>query len=646
MFRWRFAPGTGNRRSEIRDSSPIVLLAGFDGETVEACLRQLGPEMHLLVGGSEAEVVRLLDGHAVAVLALGAGFPGERALRLIGDAEEAPGSEPGAGRRINLVLAGGPDPTLFQDLIDGDRLFYLSQEPVPPADLIALLRSAVARWQSFVRREDEEERRRARNARRLLGAMQAISTQRSPAGVARAAAEGVEDVAGADRGYCLLYDPTSDTLWEPPRDEDKEEERRESAAVGLVSFVVRTGRPVTLERIGADPRFDRDADDPKGTGTDARFMAVPVRTTEGRVIAVLAAVRNAEDRPFSEEEVQNLSLLAEQAAPIFAQHRLAEVDRDGLPAAALFREEAVEYHQVGFRSEGDVLRVDPGWMRWTYRLLLIVLVAGLAYTLIAHIREFAGGPALVRMGGRTDLTATSDGTVSQVSVAPGQRVEAGRLLVRFYGAREAAELARIDHEFELQLINRLRDPADRGAEQALLSLRAQRELARANLAEREVRAPAAGLVSDVRVRPGQHIVPGQSLLTLSRGQGAPEVVAFLPGEYRPLLKPGMDLRLELQGYRYAYQHVKVVSVGDEVLGPAEAKRTLGEGLADAVQLNGPVVRVEARLPAETFEAEGKVRRYHDGMPGNAEVSIRSERVLVALVPALKALFESEEGGDA
>jgi multidrug resistance efflux pump len=162
-----------------------------------------------------------------------------------------------------------------------------------------------------------------------------------------------------------------------------------------------------------------------------------------------------------------------------------------------------------------------------------------------------------------------------------------------------------------------------------------------------VRAPAAGVVSDMRVRVGQHISPGQSLLSIARGQShQPEVVAFLPGEFRPMLKPGMDLRLELQGYRYAYQHVKLMEVGDEVMGPAEARRTLGEGLADAVEVPGPVVRVAARLSSETFEAEGKVRRYHDGMQGRAEVSVRSERVLVALIPALKALFEPREAGDA
>jgi multidrug resistance efflux pump len=262
------------------------------------------------------------------------------------------------------------------------------------------------------------------------------------------------------------------------------------------------------------------------------------------------------------------------------------------------------------------------------------------------VREYASGPAVVRLGGRTDLTATADGTVTDVGVTAGQTVEAGRLLVRFYGAREAAELARIDHELELQLVNRLRDPSDRGAEQALISLRAQRELARSNLAEREVRAPAGGVVSDIRVRPGQHIAPGQSLLSLVRGQEHPEVIALIPGEYRPMLKPGMPLRLELTGYRYAYQELVVETVGEEVVGPGEARRFLGDEIADAVQLTGPVVRVSARLTGNTFEADGRVRRFHDGMWGRAEVRVRSERVLVALVPALKALFEPREGSDA
>jgi biotin carboxyl carrier protein len=268
-------------------------------------------------------------------------------------------------------------------------------------------------------------------------------------------------------------------------------------------------------------------------------------------------------------------------------------------------------------------------------------VAGILFSVLAQVREYASGPA---------RRTTADGTVSQIAVVAGQKVAAGDLLVRFYGAREAAELARIDREMELQLVNRLRDPSDAGAEQALTSLRAQRELARSNVSEREVRAATAGVVGDLRVRVGQRILPGQTLLSLARGMGGagnrPQVVALLPGEYRPLLKPGMPLRLELQGYRYAYQHLVVDAVGDEVVGPEEAQRYLGEDVAGGVAITGPVVRVEAHLTSGTFESEGHLRRYHDGMWGKAEVRVRSERVLVALIPALKAVFEPREAGDA
>lgn len=597
------------------------------------CLRLLGPELHLLVASSEEEALRLLAAHPVAVLALGAGIPGEKARDLLERAEESPE----AARRIHVVLAGGSDLTLFQDLIDRDRIFYLTPEPGPAADVVAILRSAAERWRTRPVLPAGTTPRWDPVEGRLIAAVRIIASRREPAAAARAAAEAVEELAGAERGYCLLYDPAGDTLWSGS--EASGDYRRESAAVGLVSFVTRTGRPVAVERLVRDPRFDREADDPHGMGEE-RFAAAPILGQDGQVLAVLAAVRRPEAPPFSEESLRLLGRLAEEASPTFTQ--LRQLQNEGVPvrlyAEGLFRDKAVEHHQDGLRGEGDLLRADPTWIRWSYRLLVAVVAVGLLFSLLARVREYASGPAVVRMGGRTDVTATSDGTVSEVAVQPGQRVEAGRLLVRFHGAREAADLERIEREFELQLINRLRNPADPGAEQGLLTLRAERELARSRLAEREVRSPRAGMVNDLRVRPGQRIGPGQVLLSLAGEGGDPVVLVLLPGQYRPLLKPGMDLRLELQGYQYIYQHLTVTAVENEVIGPAEAKRYLGEEIADAVTLTGPVVLVSARLPSATFEVEGKTRRFHDGMWAQAEVRVRSERVLVALIPALRAIF--------
>lgn len=592
--------------------------------------------MLVLAADSEAEALRILADLPVAVLCLGAGFPGESALAIL---DQADGLR-GADERINLVLAGGSDLSRFQDWIDRDRLFYLTPEPIPAADLVPLLRSGVERRRGVAEAPAASEEAQA--ASRIAAAVAAVAGARTPAEAGWTLASAAADLVAAERAWCLLHDPESDTLWEG--EPGAPDERRESAAVGLVSFVARTGAPVVLERVGRDPRFDRDADDPQGSADD-RFAAVPV-TAPGspRVLAVLAAVRPPGRPPFAERDVELLQRLAEQTGPGLA--RQVEARLSLTVVSPLFREEALAFHQEGLRVEGDLLRADPRWMQWTYRLLVLVLAAGLLFSLLGRVREFASGPAVVRLGGRTDLRATAAGTVAEVEVARGDQVAPGRLLVRLYDAQEAAALERIEREIELQLIDRLRNPADLAAERSLISLRAERELAQARLAEREVRAPAAGVVSDLRIRPGQLVQPGQVLVSLVGEGGEPRVLALLPGEHRPLLKPGMPLRLELQGYPYLYQQLTVEEVGDEVVGPGEAKRYLGEDIADAVPLQGPVVLVTARLPSLTFEFEERQRRYHDGMWAQAEVRVRSERILVALVPALRALFEKPEAGGA
>jgi membrane fusion protein (multidrug efflux system) len=203
-------------------------------------------------------------------------------------------------------------------------------------------------------------------------------------------------------------------------------------------------------------------------------------------------------------------------------------------------------------------------------------------------------------------------------------------------------MARLEQEIEILLANRLRDPSDRATEQALISLRAQRNLAEARLEERLVRAPDAGRVSDLRVRPGQFLSPGQLILSLVEESVEPRVIVLLPGSYRPQVKPGMEIRLEITGFQYAYQRLTVASVSDEVIGPTEAQRFLGPGIADAVAVSGPVALIEARLPSATFVAEGTTFRYHDGMHARADVRVRSEKILVALVPGLKLVREKLE----
>ena len=167
------------------------------------CLRLLGPELHLLVAASEGEALRLLRPHPVAVLAVGAGIPGEQARGLL----EACRGGPRRDRGSTSCSRAGCDLTLFQELIDRDRIFYLSPEPVPAADLVALL-PARGRALAQPRRSPGARRSGAGSSspacsRRHPG----IASQREPAAAARAAAEAVEELVDAERGYCLIYDP-------------------------------------------------------------------------------------------------------------------------------------------------------------------------------------------------------------------------------------------------------------------------------------------------------------------------------------------------------------------------------------------------------------------------------------------------------
>jgi membrane fusion protein (multidrug efflux system) len=116
------------------------------------------------------------------------------------------------------------------------------------------------------------------------------------------------------------------------------------------------------------------------------------------------------------------------------------------------------------------------------------------------------------------------------------------------------------------------------------------------------------------------------------------LLAFLPGHARPFLRPGMSLRVELDGFRYAYREVVIESVGDQVIGPVEVKRYLGPDLEDAVKVDGPLVLVKARMPSSSFESEGKVLGYFDGMSARAEARVRAEPIFLALFPGLKGLF--------
>jgi len=97
----------------------------------------------------------------------------------------------------------------------------------------------------------------------------------------------------------------------------------------------------------------------------------------------------------------------------------------------------------------------------------------------------------------------------------------------------------------------------------------------------------------------------------------------LPGEYRPLLRPGLPLKLQLKGYPYSHENLSVSAIGDEIVGPGAVRRFLGTEIGDAFPIDGPSVLVYAELSPGGFTWEGRRRPFYDGMLGRADVAVQS-----------------------
>ena len=306
----------------------------------------------------------------------------------------------------------------------------------------------------------------------------------------------------------------------------------------------------------------------------------------------------------------------------------------------IFREEALVHHARG-GVRGDVLQLTPNSFFWVHWPLVVLCIAIVVFAFLGQVDEYASGPAVVRVEGRNEVTAPSAAVIERILVSPGDSVRKGDVLMRFDASAETAELNTVEQDLSERLAAFLRDPGDRTAREAVSELRSRRELARAGLERKTLRAERSGVVGDVRIRAGQLVEPGMPLCTLlGDGQGLGVITALLPGQYLPLLKPGQTLRLTLDGFEKDVQGLVIERVGDQIIGPNEAARYLGRELGDAFPLAGPVVLVHARLPSTGFHSGRVAYRYYHGMHGRAEVGVRRRSVVSTLFPDLSgALFD-------
>lgn len=470
-----------------------------------------------------------------------------------------------------------------------------------------------------------------------------IGGQTEPDAAARAAIAAVIALVGADRARCLYCDEDTGRVWSGAGSGDAggdaDAEAPESpVSSGLAGFAVRAVAGVVVPHAADDALYRAEIDDPDGTGRE-RFAAQPVAGPDGHVHAVLIALRDEAGPPFGRADLDKLEALAAAWAPyllqmsmrVEADHILG--DRLDRGPSDMFRQEAI-MHLMRRGQRGDVVRVHPGWVRAAYWLVLTSLGAALIYAAIAQVHQYAEGAAVVQVTGRSELIAHAAGTIASLDVRRGQRVERGQVLARLHDAEQVGQLNTLETEFESKLVAYLQSPADPAVKQALGQIRSQRDSARLGVESRTIRAPHAGVVTEVLARNGQRVEPGSVVVSIAQDPDAEglKVIAFLPGGERPRLRAHQLLRLTLPGYRGAHLESEVRAIS-EVLGAAEARaQFLRDRLGDSLPLTGAVVVVEARLASPTFEADGETFQLHDGMIGLAEVRMQSRSLLMSLLP--------------
>lgn len=289
-----------------------------------------------------------IRGHERAVLVFGPGATAREvtvALETLG--ELAPRTH-----CINIVLAEREQLADFQPLIDADRIFYLACGDLPERELNALIdgaRGAAGREHSlhlFLAADDLRRMALAQSVTDLADALQGA----------------IGSAVDARRSRCVLFNREHEVLWTP-----SESSEEDSPAVGLVSFILRSGTSVCLSRLAGDPRVDLGVDNPDGTLAD-RFLGVPVRAGRGAIVAVLVALRPPHEPPFEPLDLAILEGLATHASPYLATWLL-----DG--PASPFRYAALRELDQPLAAGPEPLRLDPRWTRGAPWLVIATFAA-------------------------------------------------------------------------------------------------------------------------------------------------------------------------------------------------------------------------------------------------------------------------------
>jgi membrane fusion protein len=173
-------------------------------------------------------------------------------------------------------------------------------------------------------------------------------------------------------------------------------------------------------------------------------------------------------------------------------------------------------------------------------------------------------------------------------------------------------------------------------ERDLESARSRKDALDVTLGQLVVRAPAAGFVEAVLVKPGDVVEAGQIVGKLVPGEKRFHVVSFLPEKDRPFVHADDAVRLEVDPLpvaQFGTMKGTVVRIGADLASAPELRDALG----DDVRADGPTYRVEIRIDDGSLPRFAPVLR--SGMLTTVRYTLRRPRLLALVFEPLRRWLE-------
>jgi membrane fusion protein len=164
--------------------------------------------------------------------------------------------------------------------------------------------------------------------------------------------------------------------------------------------------------------------------------------------------------------------------------------------------------------------------------------------------------------------------------------------------QRAAQLAEERDELARARVALVEEAETRQIEFAIALEQLQRQIASLEASvSSELQAPASGLVARVTVRAGQAVRPGQTLVTLQRGESDLEAWLYLSSANAGLIRAGQEVQLRLDSYphqMFGTLPATVATISHVALLPSDLDVPLA--------ISGPVFELRATLDAQHINA--------------------------------------------